>query len=41
MFDPGGAGARLLADFFSSETVEASKAWKTGMQASNFVGEAV
>jgi pimeloyl-ACP methyl ester carboxylesterase len=41
MFDPGGAGARLLADFFSSETVEASKAWSTGLRASALVGEAV
>ncbi len=41
MFDPGGAGARLLADFFSSETVEASKAWSTGLRAGDLVGEAV
>ena len=41
MFDPAGAGARLLADFFSSENVATSDAWMTGMRASDFVGEAV
>ena len=41
MFDPAGAGARLLADFFSSETVETSDAWMTGFRASDLVGEAV
>ena len=41
MFDPAGAGARLLADFFSSENVETSDAWMTGLRASDFVGEAV
>ena len=41
MFDPAEAGARLLADFFSSENVETSDAWMTGLRAGDFVGEAI
>ena len=33
MFDPAGAGARLLADFFSSATVDSSVTWMSGFRA--------
>ena len=38
MFDPAGAGARLLADFFSSETLDASEAWTDGLSSGRFRG---
>jgi hypothetical protein len=31
MFYRGGAAARLLADFFSSSSLERSTAWRTGL----------
>ena len=41
MFDPAGAGARLLADFFSSATLDSSVTWMSGFRAGDCVGEAV
>jgi hypothetical protein len=40
MFDPAGAGSRLLADFFSSETLDACEAWTVGCRTDDFLGEA-
>ena len=31
MFSAQGAGARLLADFFATESLESSTAWTTGL----------
>ena len=41
IFDPDGSATRLLADFYSSETLDASAAWTLGSQACDLLGEAV